>query len=259
MNLDKAAAYIKAQLASGALAHDDLARIVERAQLAMGLEADGMPGPITIARLDGFFIESDLTPLPVTPTEPAIAFDGPLPRVPRNRADVIALLGDPGTGSVDPSWFKANIITVHDLPGVPSHWHFQVHRLIEPYVREALRRALLAAPDYHIERAASFVFRHQRHDTLAAAKREGRAIRPLSYHSWGVAFDVDSGHNASATFAVGQEPTPFSKAWRVRWPNGLPEAFVEAVESVGFAWGGRWKGFVDPMHFELVGKTDVQV
>jgi len=28
---------------------------------------------------------------------------------------------------------------------------------------------------------------------------------------------------------------------------------------VGFAWGGRWKGYCDPMHFELVGKSDAQV
>lgn len=64
MNLDKAAAYIKSQVASGALDFHDLARLVERAQLAMGLEPDGMPGPITVARLDGFFIEADLTPPP---------------------------------------------------------------------------------------------------------------------------------------------------------------------------------------------------
>lgn len=245
-NLDKAAAYIKAQVASGALDFHDLARLVERAQLAMGLEADGMPGPITVARLDGFFIETDLTPPPM---EMPAAFDGPLPRVPRNRADVIALLGDPGKGAVNPAWEKANIVTVRDLPGVPTKWYFQTHRLIEPYIREALRRAKEAAPDYQIERAASFVFRHQRHDKT----------RPLSYHSWGVAFDVDPGLNHAVQFSPGQTPEPFGKAWRSTWPKGLPQAWVEAVESVGFTWGGRWKGFCDPMHFEFVGKTEVQV
>ena len=255
MNLDNAAAYIKHQVENGTLDFHDIARLVERAQLAMGLQADGMPGPITIARLDGFFIESDLTPPPLD-VLPEIAapdarpgFDGPLDRVPRNRADVIALLGNPGTGAVDTAWKKANIITVRDLPGVPAKWYFETHRLIEPYIREALRRAHVAAPEYTIERAASFVFRHQRHDPK----------RPLSYHSWGVAFDVDPGHNESASFAPGQAPAPFSAAWHIRWPNGLPQAFVEAIESVGFTWGGRWKGFVDPMHFEFVGRTDVQV
>lgn len=77
MKLDTAAAaaYIKRQLQTGALSHFDLARIVERAQLAMGLEADGMPGPQTLARLDSFFNPEDLTPAPVDVAEvlPAIA------------------------------------------------------------------------------------------------------------------------------------------------------------------------------------------
>lgn len=250
MKLDTAAAYIKRQLQTGALSHFDLARIVERAQLAMGLEADGMPGPQTLARLDSHMVESHLTPVEGVPiTESAIAFDGPLPRVPRDRSDVIALLGNPGKGAVDPAWEKANIVTVRDLPGVPTKWYFQTHRLIEPYIREALRRAKAAAPDYEIVTAASFVFRHQRHDKT----------RPLSYHSWGVAFDIDPKANHSSNFSPGQTPEPFGAAWRAHWPKGLPRAFVEAIESVGFAWGGRWKSFCDPMHFEFVGKTDVQV
>ncbi len=254
MNLEHASAFIKRRLESGTLTHAELARIVERAQLAMGLEADGMPGPQTIARLDGFIIErdevdDDVTPVATLELDARPDFDGPLERVPRNRADVVALLGTPGKGVPDPAWVKANIITVRDVPGVPPRWHFQTHRLIEPYIREAFRRAQLAAPAYRIDRSASFVFRHMRHDPKL----------PLSYHSWGVAFDVDSALNEAAHFKVGQEPQAFSSAWRVRWPNGLPQAFVEAIESVGFAWGGRWKGYVDPMHFEFVGKTDVQV
>jgi hypothetical protein len=225
MNPDRAAAFLKARVESGSVTWYDLAHFVAYYQAAHGLVVDGMPGEKTLTRLAGFVEEiSGVHDLPeIARPDVRPTFDGPLDRVPRNRADVIALLGNPGKGTVDPSWFKANIITVRDLPG--------------------------AAPDYHIERAASFVFRHQRHDKS----------RPLSYHSWGVSFDVDPGHNGSALFKPGQEPEPFSPAWRVRWPMGLPQAFVEAIESVGFAWGGRWKGFVDPMHFEFVGKTDVQV
>jgi hypothetical protein len=248
MNLDKAAAYIKSQIASGALDHKDIARLVERAQLAMGLDADGLPGPITLARLDGFFIEADLTPPPM---EMPVAFDGPLERIPRNTPDLIAMLGNPAKpdGSENPAWRDANIVTAHDLPGVPPKWHFMAHRKIMPYIREGFRRAGIAAPEYVIERAAAYVFRHMRHDPNL----------PLSKHSWGAALDIDPALNGAATFKVGQEPVPFSPAWRVRWPQGLPQAFVEAFESVGFAWGGRWKGFVDPMHFEFVGKSTAQV
>ena len=67
MNLDAAAAFIRKALASGALTHYDLAKITERAQMALGLHADGMPGPVTIARLDGFLIEADLTPVEGVP------------------------------------------------------------------------------------------------------------------------------------------------------------------------------------------------
>jgi D-alanyl-D-alanine carboxypeptidase-like protein len=253
VKLDTAAAYIRRQLQTGALTHYDLAKITERAQLAMGIEADGMPGLQTLSRLDSFFNPDDLTPtpveVPIAAPDQVPGFDGPLERVPRNRADLIALLGHPGKVVADLAWVKANIVTVHDMPGVPSKWHFQIHRLIEPYGREGFRRAHIACPDYVIERAASFVHRHMRHDPTL----------DLSIHSWGAAIDVDPSLNEAATFKRGQEPVPFSQAWRVRWPKGLPQAFVEAFESVGFAWGGRWKVYVDPMHFEFVGRTDVQV
>lgn len=72
MKLDTAAAYIKHQLQTGLLSHLDIARIVERAQLAMGLEADGMPGPVTIARLDSFMVESELTPVRGVPILPPV-------------------------------------------------------------------------------------------------------------------------------------------------------------------------------------------
>lgn len=177
-------------------------------------------------------------------------FDGPLERIPRHRADVYAMFGDPGKGEPDPAWERANIITVRDLPGVPPVWHFQTHRKVEPYIREALRRAAIAAPEYRIERAASRVFRHIRHDPKA----------PLSMHSWGIAFDVDAKHNGGKSFDKGKKPSPWSTGWLKAWPQGLPQAFVEAVESVGFWWGGRWSAaYVDPMHFEFKGPSAAKV
>ena len=35
----------------------------------------------------------------------------------------------------------------------------------------------------------------------------------------------------------------------MQWKNQIPQAIVDAFESEGFAWGGRWYHY-DTMHFE---------
>lgn len=153
--------------------------------------------------------------------------------------------GDPGVklGAVDDDWRKRNIVEFHGgsaLPGIPPHWYFQCHRFVAPHLRRALERARRDAPEYEIVRAASFVFRHQRHDIR----------RPLSLHSWGIAIDIDAPQNQAREFAPGKTPRPFSAEWAELWPKGLPESFVAAFEAEGWTWGGRWRGFVDPMHLQ---------
>jgi hypothetical protein len=161
---------------------------------------------------------------------------------------IIAKYGNPGTGTPDRRWEKANIITARDgngnvpgMPGVPPRLYFMCHRLAEGRLRAAFAAAQLAAPDHTIERAGCYVFRHQRHDPR----------RPLSRHSWGIAVDIDPDENSARSFPPGRTPKPWSAEWRKVWPRGLPRAFVEAFEANGFVWGGRWQGFSDPMHFEL--------
>ena len=180
--------------------------------------------------------------------------DGPLERLPRTRREVYVLFGNPGVARRPiRAWRRQNIVTVRDLPGVPRRWHFRVHVLAEPYVREGLRRA---AEDsvYVIERAACWVHRHIRHDPS----------RPLSLHSWGIAVDFDPQDNGPQKFARGEGPVPWSSEWRRIWPRGVDRAFVQAMESVGFTWGGVWgargddfadraraASYFDPMQFEL--------
>ena len=164
----------------------------------------------------------------------------------------LATYGDPGLYLVDanPTWVKANIVgcgwngkaELAAMPGVPARFCFATHRKVEQRMRAAFQAAKDACPEYAIGTAASFVFRHQRHDVH----------RPLSLHSWGIAVDIDAGLNSPHAFAPGHKPEPWSAAWLERWPHGLPQAFVEAFEAHGFDWGGRWSDdFVDPEHFQV--------
>ena len=144
----------------------------------------------------------------------------PLPPKLTGPRERVAIYGDPGRGEVDAAWKRRSIITCRDvngarpsMPGVPAKWYFEIHKLVEPHARRAFEAALHAAPEYEIERAASFVFRHQRHDET----------RPLSLHSWGIAIDVDAALNQAHSFAPGEYPEPWGPAWVKRWPKALPQ------------------------------------
>lgn len=179
----------------------------------------------------------------------------PTLRIPRTRAEVRATFGEPGSGTKPiAAWERANIVTCRDvngtpglpsMPGVPAKFYFQCHRLVEPIMREAFARAKAAAPGYQIQRAASYVFRHERWDPK----------RPLSLHAWGIAIDIDAETNGAHDYGDAAAPAPWSEAWMKRWPHGLPRAFVEAMEGVGFVWGGRWRSYSDGMHFQYAKST----
>jgi hypothetical protein len=66
----------------------------------------------------------------------------------------------------------------------------------------------------------------------------------LSPHAFGIAIDLSTWHaNYWRTDPI--EPG----ATRAAWKNLIPDAIVQAFESEGFIWGGRWYHF-DTMHFE---------
>lgn len=229
------------QIVLGKLLPSHLTSLTRLWQKHHGLHADG--------RLTNEVITS-LRNVENEDTDPSIfweTFDGPLVRLPKNRSEVYKIFGDPSDGrKVSKAWYRENIRTYrkdHALPGVNPRRYVKLHKLAEPYVREALRRAQQAS-DYKIHAFGDFVYRHQRHDPR----------RPLSYHSFGIAFDINPKDNKAQRFksklAV---PPPWSPDWMKIWPNGMDRAFVEAIESVGFRWGGRWKPWTDKMHFELIG------
>jgi hypothetical protein len=198
------------------------------------------------------------------PNEAWPLFDGPLgivktahPRstgtyyeyaidVPVGWKETIATYGDPnvthgpkGKVIVNPKWERANMMLARNLPfGIAKLY---VHRKVEPYLREGLRRAEVelrrAGLDWEPLKVGCYDPRHQRHNSKL----------PLSDHTLGIAIDVDSALNAPKTTDV----RPFTPDWHRLWPGGLPKQFVEGLKSVGFDWGGDWKPWKDPMHFSL--------
>jgi hypothetical protein len=282
IDLDKAERYNATRPAPNAT---ELAALVAGYQEARGLGVDGMFGPGTRARLTSDIVSldraarpgevtGDAAPPPVNLVSDAIreawpAFDGPIRgNLPNTTLELNGVYGDPtggDTGAVkaDEAWKRRWIIDRgpdNPLPGakvVGDGRYVQIHRLVEPYLEEGLRRALLVCELAKPLRIGGFNFRRMRHDTPEKMRREGRSkLLPLSRHCWGCAVDINSDDNDAAEFKPGQTPEPFGSLWLAQWPRGLPKAFVEAMESVGFRWGGRWRGFCDPMHFELAGGPD---
>lgn len=251
----EALAYNKQQLEAGEITMEHLTMMTLAYQRSrVDLSDDAWCGPLTRGTLDNLYTEI------FDETAPAIwnPWDGPLDQQPTNRKTVYEIFGDPGLRTEDFLWRRQNIIECHErhgnrLPGVPSKWWVSVHRLVEPYLREALRRAQLSCPDYEIERIGCYVWRPIRHVVG----------NPLSLHSWGIAVDIDPQYNRAVTFKKGQVPEAWTPEWMKIWPKGLSRKFVEAMQSCGFCWGSDWDGdglthdhtFQDPMHFEWVNRS----
>lgn len=184
-------------------------------------------------------------------------FDGPLSSRPRNLAEVAKLFGDPMRGGLylrkpDPKWEARCLVELHEETAILPRFgrrYWKHHKLIDEYVREAFTRAELVAPGYAlIERGTwAYNFRHMRHNPKL----------PLSYHSYGIAIDVNPKDNGAKT--VTRKLERWSPEWKKLWPAGVSADLVAAFKSCGFAWGGDWNGYCDPMHFEWKGASRVQV
>jgi hypothetical protein len=128
--------------------------------------------------------------------------------------------GAPGELIVDGGWLRENIVKAR-IPGIgrPTSCHRLVVPLFTDAMRELRRRgAGDAVRTYH----GCFVPRYIGRDPA----------NMLSYHSWGIAFDVNLAGNVR-----GVEPNQ-------------PPILVRALERHGFTWGGRWL-VPDGSHFEF--------
>jgi hypothetical protein len=234
----------------------DTESAVKEFQRESDLDDDGIVGPLTWSAL----LADDPAQAPVPVPGSTVEFenwDGPATRQPRNSQETYDLLGNPGTVEADPVWEKQNIVWCHAngsravLPGVPEKYWVGVHKVVEPYLREALLRCQQSS-SYKIDRLGCYVFRHIRHDPE----------RPLSVHSWGAAVDINSQDNAARSFDRGTAPQAWSPEWNKIWPKGMPPEFIAAFRSCGFAWGSDWdedgstedEAYLDTMHFEWIAR-----
>lgn len=175
---------------------------------------------------------------------PDDVFEGPLSVIPSSREEVYRVFGNPGTSKPSRLWKRESMVVAKNLPGIwnKCRGKLYIHHLAEPYLREALRRAEVQGCLDEIHKIGCYTFRHQRHDPR----------RPLSYHSWGIAIDINPKDNRARKFQKGLAPEPFTPEWEKWWPDGLSKDLVWCFESVGWSWGGRWTRFCDPMHMEIV-------
>jgi hypothetical protein len=128
--------------------------------------------------------------------------------------------GVSGALEVDPGWLHANIVSAR-LPAIGTI--NACHRAILPQLRRALREL--------VERGLGDAVRSY-HGCFVPRYIGSDPANMLSYHSWGIAFDVNLAGNVR-----GQTP-------------GQPTALVRTLERWGFTWGGRWL-VPDGSHFEF--------
>jgi hypothetical protein len=188
---------------------------------------------------------------------------GGLNIIPRGYREAVIQYGNPhnlDTNSIDKNWERTHMVVARDLPG---QWNgnkrdkckLYVHKLFEPHLYEFLRRCQFAGIIDEIDSIGCFNYRKIRHSKDPKA--------PLSFHSFGVAIDINSKDNAAwyrtapgsawnPQLRRGPVGKPFSENWHATWPHGVSPALVAALESVGMQWGGRWAKFIDPMHAQLV-------
>lgn len=265
--LANAIAYNRSEFLDDDFTVDHVVRLVQFWQKHHDLEADGVAGPLTQKSISNS-TEKEWCLKQITiklHSERAangrwLDWDGPATSQPKKGMQA-SVLGNPekrsGSGILNKSWYKHNIVECHvslgnQLPGVPARWYIKVHRVVEPYLREALTRVQVTCPGYVIHRMGSYNFRHM----------QNNPEKPLSMHAYGAAVDINPSDNSPQKYKKGLAPKAYTREYMRRWPQGLPSAFVQCFTSCGFSWGSDWDEdgntddhtFLDPQHMEWIAR-----
>jgi hypothetical protein len=126
--------------------------------------------------------------------------------------------GTPGALEIDPAWERTHLVTT----SVPVLGTVTCHRGIIDQLRGAMRELVAANLEATV---------HSYHGCYVPRFIGWDAANMVSYHSWGVAFDVNLGGNV-----------------RGATPHQDPR-LVRTLERWGFQWGGHWI-VPDGNHFE---------
>lgn len=132
-----------------------------------------------------------------------------------------------GRIAVSPGWIAANIVDccLSHADGRGGDVHTRCHRL----AKEPLERAF-------DELAANGLCRliHSFDGLWVPRHMTWNPDRPLSSHSWGIAFDINASRNPYGGGVTSEN-----------------RALNATFNRYGFAWGGDWNGAKDAMHWEL--------
>ena len=127
-----------------------------------------------------------------------------------------------GAIKIKGTWEKDNLVVKKNVCG--SGLNIQLHRKVMPIFEHCLSEAIRTVPQYKLVKLGGYCSRRMMNDPNA----------PLSYHSWGCAFDMNWDTCTAGPNAV----------------NDLPSDWVKVFTGIGWEWGGLWQRR-DYMHFQF--------
>lgn len=142
-----------------------------------------------------------------------------------SEAQLRATYGDPGTSGSSNGEVGRQLVNV-DFLGKKVTVHKKIASCLKAVAAEISANNI----NYKINEIGCYRFDSNNGNSNIGTK---------SYHTYGVACDINPGTN------------PFVNASSA--PHDMPQAYVKAFYDHGFTWGGNWSSIKDYMHFEFNG------
>ena len=203
-------------------------------QLTVGLTADGVVGPKTIAAAEARGFHSDEESIVIVPSE-LVPLKNNSERAKAwgaFRYEAEPVLGNPEAIKILDGWVEKNIVYI-EIPQLQKFAPnrkplFPFHRWVAEGVKEMFTKWEAAGLIHHIKTwDGSWVPRFI---------RGSKSV--LSNHAFGSAFDINARWNP-----LGAKPAP-------EGAEGSVVSLIKIAEECGWFWGANFKTRVDSMHLE---------